>query len=280
MEQRTYLPLVSVITVCYNATTVIEATILSIIGQTYSNIEYIIIDGGSTDGTIEVIKKYEKKISYWVSEPDKGIYDAMNKGIVKSTGEWIHFLNAGDVYLNTHILEDYIRCFNEKKVKADVLYGDVICKFDFGNLLLKPGALSDFESYFPISHPATLVKGELLKENVFDTSYQISADYELLYRLYHKGCTFEYIPIPLVLFDAITGISSTNPLLLYNENTRIQDNRHKIRKCIRIAIIKVRVLLSFIINGFLLNDYVRNNYHKKRLLRNKRFNEIDINNFI
>ena len=83
MEQRTYLPLVSVITVCYNATTVIEATILSIIGQTYSNIEYIIIDGGSTDGTIEVIKKYEKKISYWVSEPDKGIYDAMNKGIVK-----------------------------------------------------------------------------------------------------------------------------------------------------------------------------------------------------
>lgn len=83
MEQRTYLPLVSVITVCYNATTVIEATILSIIGQTYSNIEYIIIDGGSTDGTIEVIKKYEKKIFYWVSEPDKGIYDAMNKGIVK-----------------------------------------------------------------------------------------------------------------------------------------------------------------------------------------------------
>ena len=125
-------------------------------------------------------------------------------------------------------------------MKADVLYGDVICKFDFGNLLLKPGALSDFESYFPISHPATLVKGELLKENVFDTSYRISADYELLYRLYHKGCTFEYIPIPLVLFDAITGISS----------------------------------------GLLLNDYVRNNYHKKRLLRNKRFNEIDVNNFI
>lgn len=130
-------------------------------------------------------------------------------------------------------------------MKADVLYGDVICKFDFGNLLLKPGALSDFESYFPISHPATLVKGELLKENIFDTSYQISADYELLYRLYHKGCTFEYIPIHCFCLMN-NWISSTNPLLLYNENTRIQDNRHKIRKCIRIAIIKVRVLLSFI----------------------------------
>ena len=151
-------PKISVVTVSYNAVTTIEETILSVVNQTYKNIEYIIIDGGSTDGTVDIIKKYADRIDYWVSEPDKGIYDAMNKGIVKSTGEWIHFLNAGDVYLNTHILEDCIRCFNEKKVKADVLYGDVICKFDFGNLLLKPGALSDFESYFAISHRATVVK--------------------------------------------------------------------------------------------------------------------------
>ena len=88
MEQRTYLPLVSVITVCYNATTVIEATILSIIGQTYSNIEYIIIDGGSTDGTLDVIKRYENRISYWISEADEGIYNAMNKGILKAHGSF------------------------------------------------------------------------------------------------------------------------------------------------------------------------------------------------
>lgn len=280
MEQHSHSPLVSVITVCYNAATVIEATILSILSQTYPNVEYIIIDGGSTDGTIDVIKRYEQQISCWISEPDRGIYDAMNKGIAKSVGEWIHFLNAGDIYLNTHALDDFMRYSFEKRMKSDVLYGDVICKFNFGNLVLKPGALSDFESYFPISHPATLVKGKVLRENVFDISYRISADYELLYRLYHKGYLFEYVPIPLVLFDAITGISSTNPLLLYRENMRVQGNLGILKFYSGVVVIKVRVLLSFVINICLLNDFMRNSYRKKMLLRNKRFSEINTSNSI
>ena len=95
---------ISVITVAYNASRYIETTILSVINQTYSNIEYIIIDGGSTDGTVDIIKKYSNKISYWISEPDKGIYDAMNKGINKATGEWINFMNAGDTFHNPDTL--------------------------------------------------------------------------------------------------------------------------------------------------------------------------------
>ena len=82
-------PLISVVTVSYNAVLTIEQTILSVINQTYPHIEYIIIDGGSTDGTVDIIKKYANRIAYWVSEPDKGIYDAMNKGVVVATGEWI-----------------------------------------------------------------------------------------------------------------------------------------------------------------------------------------------
>ena len=95
--------LISVITVCYNAENNLERTILSVLNQTYSNIEYIIIDGGSTDGTIDLIKKYADKITYWQSETDKGIYDAMNKGIQKATGEWINFMNAGDLFSSTTI---------------------------------------------------------------------------------------------------------------------------------------------------------------------------------
>lgn len=86
---------ISVVTVCYNAADTIEKTMLSVLNQTHHDIEYIIIDGGSTDGTVEIIRKYADRIAYWVSEPDKGIYDAMNKGIKVATGEWINFMNAG-----------------------------------------------------------------------------------------------------------------------------------------------------------------------------------------
>ena len=88
--------LISVVTVSYNAVSTIEQTILSVINQTYPHIEYIIIDGGSTDGTVDVIKKYADKITYWVSEPDKGIYDAMNKGLRRVRGDWCVFMNSGD----------------------------------------------------------------------------------------------------------------------------------------------------------------------------------------
>ena len=97
--------LISVVTVSYNAVSTIEQTILSVINQTYPNVEYIIIDGGSTDGTVDIIKKYADKIAYWVSEPDKGIYDAMNKGVVVATGEWINFMNAGDIFTDSDVID-------------------------------------------------------------------------------------------------------------------------------------------------------------------------------
>lgn len=104
-------PLISIITISYNSCLTIEDTILSVINQTYPHIEYIVIDGGSKDGTVDIIKRYENKISYWISEPDKGIYYAMNKGIAATTGEWINFINCGDSFYDKNVIA---RLFKDK----------------------------------------------------------------------------------------------------------------------------------------------------------------------
>ena len=125
-------PLISVVTVSYNAVTTIEKTILSVINQNYSNIEYIVIDGGSIDGTVDIIKKYADKITYWVSEPDKGIYDAMNKGIIVATGEWINFMNTGDTFYNENVFSEIFELNSyTEDVIVDVLNLLII---KFGNL--------------------------------------------------------------------------------------------------------------------------------------------------
>lgn len=129
-------PLITVVTVVYNAVDVIEKTINSVLNQTYANIEYIIVDGNSTDGTIDIIKKYEDKISYWVSERDNGIYDAMNKGIRLAKGEWLNFMNAGDVFFDANSIENAISEL-QKDSDADVIYSDTILDFNSGSMIFK-----------------------------------------------------------------------------------------------------------------------------------------------
>ena len=146
--------LISVVTVSYNAVLTIEQTILSVINQTYPNVEYIIIDGGSTDGTVDIIKKYADKIAYWVSEPDKGIYDAMNKGGLKATGDFIQFLNAGDWFENEHVIE---KIFKDWYKRVDVIYGDMIIRRSDGVYYAKAQDLSHFENDFPLFHPSTFI---------------------------------------------------------------------------------------------------------------------------
>ena len=120
-------PLISIITVVYNDKIKLEETILSVIGQTYDNVEFIIIDGSSTDGTINIIKKYEDKIDYWVSEKDSGIFDAMNKGILASKGDYINFMNAGDFFTKNNLVSEVVNILDSEEI--DFLYGD----FNTGN---------------------------------------------------------------------------------------------------------------------------------------------------
>ena len=116
-------PLISIISVVYNDRKKLEETILSILSQTYDNLEFIIIDGSSTDGTIDIIKKYEDKIDYWISEKDSGIFDAMNKGILAAKGDYINFMNAGDFFIRKNLVNEVVNILSREEI--DFLYGDV-----------------------------------------------------------------------------------------------------------------------------------------------------------
>jgi len=207
-------PLISVVTVTYNAASVLEETILSVINQTYPNIQYIIIDGGSTDGTIDIIKKYENRISYWISEPDKGIYDAMNKGINKATGEWINFMNAGDSFCDLDVIRDFVKELQD--IDADVLYGGVKHIMPYGNKILPPLSPKNILHDMPCSHQAIFIKTSVQKFFLFDLKFKMAADYNLFYNLYNKGFIFRQIPLCIANSEG-TGESYKNNTLTMRE---------------------------------------------------------------
>ena len=215
---------VSVITVCYNAIIGIDKTIKSVVGQTYPEIEYIVIDGGSTDGTLDVINNYREKISYFVSEPDGGIYDAMNKGIKAATGEWINFMNAGDTFSSKTIISTV---FSEgHKDGIEVIYGDVYFKESQDCIYLQPARPLNFlRRAMPFCHQSSFVKKETLKE--FDKQFQICADYSFFYSLYHdKPNSFCYKSVPISVYDNRHGLSIDNPRQHRHENLEIR-SKHK-----------------------------------------------------
>lgn len=177
---------VSIITVCLNSIKTIEQTICSVINQTYKNIEYIIIDGQSTDGTIDIIKKYEKHITRWISEPDKGIYDAMNKGISMATGEIIGIINSDDWY-EQQAVEKVMEVFANEQ--TDVVYGKLKIVHANGYMSeAKNGSLEQMVYRMVIPHPTSFVKREVYEKfGTFDIQYKIVADYELYLRWYLKN---------------------------------------------------------------------------------------------
>lgn len=185
-------PLVSIITVCLNSERTIEQTIQSVINQTYHNIEYIIIDGGSTDGTLEIINKYEDKISKLVSEKDEGIYDAMNKGLSFTTGEVIGIINSDDWY-ELDAVEAVVNAFLDDS-HAKIVYGNINV-YDGNNFIRTryPSPLKEIHTGMPIPHPSVFVIGKIYRKYGFNTKYRVAADRELLLRLYSQNYRFIYI---------------------------------------------------------------------------------------
>jgi len=214
--------LVSVITVVLNDNRHIASTIESVLSQTYQNREYIIIDGGSTDGTVDIIRKYENELSYWMSEPDKGLYDAMNKGTCLAKGEWISYMNSGDLFSSNDILNKIFSDNYNYIYNKDVIYSDVIAKMEKEFKYRKARKIRSFWRGLPFSHQSHFVKTSLAKNKLFNLEYKISADYDFLYSVYKNNASFYYFKFPISICDATKGLSKEiNLFFLYKQFFKI-----------------------------------------------------------
>lgn len=197
-------PLISIVTIVFNGKEFLEETILSVINQTYDNIEYIVIDGGSRDGTLEIIKKYEHAIDYWVSENDGGIYDAMNKGINLATGNWINFMNSGDCFSDYKILNEV----NLQNLQVDLIYGDYSIRRNNRNIYKDNKNHSDLWKGF-FCHQAMFVSTKLMKKFKFNLDVGFNADTDLILRLLQKKIFYQKVNKSLCIIEP-GGISDVN----------------------------------------------------------------------
>lgn len=193
-------PLVSIVTVTLNSERYLEDAINSVVNQTYPHIEYIVIDGGSTDGTVDIIKRYADYIDAWVSEADKGLYDAMNKGISMAHGELVGILNSDDWY-EPDAVEEVVKEYN-KESDCCLLHGDIRFTTEDGQNIgtLKP-EFNRKKMWFqmPVNHPTCFVKKAAYdKFGTFNIKYKIAADYDFVLRLFTKGIKARYIDKVLV----------------------------------------------------------------------------------
>lgn len=196
----------SVITINYNNCDGLRKTIESVVNQTWRDFEYIIIDGGSIDGSVDVIKEFADQIDYWVSEPDKGIYNALNKGVEKAQGEYCNFMNSGDCFYSLDVLE---------KVFSINPIADIICGNTQLDYLKKPPQEITFDILFntSICHQCAFIRTSLMKKYGYDEKYKIVADRKFfLQALIFDNCSYLPINVDVVKYD-ITGFSAENPVL-------------------------------------------------------------------
>lgn len=199
-------PLLSIVTVVYNGKLTIEQTIQSVIKQSYDNVEYIIVDGGSTDGTLDIIKKYEDKIDYWQSEPDDGIYYAMNKGCTLAKGDYICLLNADDWF------EPYVCKTIASKIikeKYDVYYAIARVINQEGEIFDIQGCTVNILNRGSIAHQTAFIKKDIYNNYKYDTKYRSAADYDFFCRLKKDGVSFKFIDTIFVNYR-LAGMSDSN----------------------------------------------------------------------
>lgn len=210
-------PLFSIVTVVYNGEQHLEQTIRSVLKQHYGNIEYIIIDGASVDGTLQIIQKYEDAIDYWVSEPDNGIYDAMNKGLQYATGDYIGFINADDWY-EPDVLEHIAK--SARISGADFLSAKIRVIDEAGHGVVRAGSFEDWGKN--LHHQSSFIRRNVHQQCSFDTRYKYAADRDLFICLLKQGVSTVFVDMVVANFRA--GGAGSGLIAYQNELFRSHKN--------------------------------------------------------
>ena len=218
---------ISIITVVYNNEKTIKDAIQSVLGQTYKNIEYVIIDGNSKDNTVNLIKEFKDQLGYFVSEKDNGLYDAMNKGIQACTGDVIGILNSDDLYQDSQVIAAVMEEFKNDKV-LDIVYGDLVyVKSNDTNTIVRNWKSKEyykrfFENANVPPHPALFVRSKVYKEaGLFDLQFKLAADYELMLRMFKKhNFKSKYIN-RLIIKMRLGGATNQSYTNIVNQNKEI-----------------------------------------------------------
>lgn len=247
-ESYTHKPLMSILTVVYNGETCLEETIQSVVNQTYDNIEYIIIDGGSTDGTLQIIKKYENQIDYWVSEQDHGIYDAMNKGVRLITGDFVNFLNADDVIYANDAISNIV---NHIKHTDNIYFNRAQVVSDTVSWIYPSMDTTDVKKWLKWNlpnHQTMFFPKCFYKKHLYDTRLKITADDD--YKLFAlKNQNIEFIDLKYIKFKR-GGVSSDHKSLsLLKQRVKesfLRNFKHK--RWMRFFIDPFKLLLMFLVN--------------------------------
>ncbi len=222
---------VSVITVVYNDVHNIRATMESFFSQTWTEKEYIVIDGGSTDGTADIIREYADRLAYWCSETDNGIYDAMNKGILHATGDWINFLNSGDHYTSIQSLEHALTKIDVRN--TDLIYGDSVEVKDDNSTTLIASEDVNLLHYSPtFRHGSSLIRTEIQKKFLFDTRRKdlgFALDWNMLYTVFRNGYKFQKTPVAIQSYLS-NGISNSPVKSAWYNYKITTDSRLSFRK--------------------------------------------------
>lgn len=258
------MPLITVVTVVYNGEQFLDQTIRSVIEQDYPNFEYLVIDGGSTDRTLEIISRYQDHIDNWISEKDKGIYDAMNKGINLAKGKWIIFSNADDYLFNHKTLTNCADALTRCDASVSLVYGSINLITNEGRFLQKIGdswGKTQFEMTYKmaIPHPGLFVRTDAVRKwGGFDTDFRIAGDYELCIRLLQRT-TAKFLENIVVSNMRVAGVSSnpTNAILSIKECELAREKNGLRKVTLHSFLLKSRVWIRVVVFKIFGDDLSR-----------------------